>query len=186
MVPILVDGPAVEPVSVPEMRDYLRLDTDAEDALVADLIRAARLAVEAASRSILIASRWRLALDAWPPDGLVAVPLWPVLAIERIRVAASPASPAADLGPELYRLDLSASGQVRIRIDPRALGAAEPGGITIDVRAGYGADAAAIPASLVQAVRVLVARWFENRGDTAAALPPDVALLVGPHRRPRL
>ena len=41
MTPIPMDGPAVEPVSAPDMRAYLRLDDGAEDELVAALIRAA-------------------------------------------------------------------------------------------------------------------------------------------------
>jgi hypothetical protein len=45
MVPIALDGPAVEPVSVPEMRAYLRLDHEAEDELIAGLVKAGRLLV---------------------------------------------------------------------------------------------------------------------------------------------
>jgi hypothetical protein len=35
---------------------------------------------------------------------------------------------------------------------------------------------------------MLVARWFQNRGDAPAdlTLPPDVAALVAPYRRMRL
>ncbi len=40
MVPIAIDGPAVEPVSIAEMRAYLRLDDGAEDELVAALVKA--------------------------------------------------------------------------------------------------------------------------------------------------
>jgi hypothetical protein len=37
-------------------------------------------------------------------------------------------------------------------------------------------------------VRLLVGRWFENRGDALddAPMPPDVAALVAPYRRLRL
>jgi len=57
MTPIPIDGPAVEPVSAPDMRAYLRLDDGAEDELVAALIRAAGRAVEAAAGRVLIDSR---------------------------------------------------------------------------------------------------------------------------------
>lgn len=49
MNPILIAGPAVEPVTVAEMRAFLRLDDAAEDELVAVLITTARHRVEAAS-----------------------------------------------------------------------------------------------------------------------------------------
>jgi hypothetical protein len=88
MTPIPIEGPAVEPVTVSEMRGFLRLDDGAEDALVADLIRAARLQVEVLAGRVLLSSRWRLLLDRWPLGGIVTLPIGPVLAVEAV---ASPA-----------------------------------------------------------------------------------------------
>ena len=87
MIPIPIAGPAVEPVTVAEMRAYLRLDDEAEADLIAALITAARLQVEAATRCTLIAQTWRIVLDAWPPGRVVRLPLWPVVEIEAVRVS---------------------------------------------------------------------------------------------------
>ena len=48
MIPIFVDGPAVEPIPLSEMKAYLRVDDDdsAQDAVIAGLVKAARLTVE--------------------------------------------------------------------------------------------------------------------------------------------
>src|SRR5215212_1982162 len=86
---ILVDGPAVEPVGLADMSAFLRVDDDAEDDLIAGLVRAARLIVEASSRRILVASRWRLVLDGWPTGRILHLPLAPLLAVERISIATS-------------------------------------------------------------------------------------------------
>jgi uncharacterized phiE125 gp8 family phage protein len=83
---IALAGPAVEPIPLAEMRGYLRLDSDAEDALVAGLIAAARLAIEGTTRLALIAQTWRLHLDACPADGVVILPLAPVLSVESVRL----------------------------------------------------------------------------------------------------
>ena len=57
----------------------------------------------------------------------------------------------------------------------------------MEVRAGYGATAEDVPAPLRQAVRLIVARWFENRGDAdPGPAPPDVMALVAPFRRVRI
>ena len=58
----------------------------------------------------------------------------------------------------------------------------------IDLRAGYGASGQAVPAPLRLAIRMLAARWFENRGDLLGqqTLPPEVETLLAPFRRSRL
>jgi len=188
MNPILVEGPAVEPVSVPEMRAWLRVDDDAEDALVALLIRAARVAVEAAARRVLIESRWRVLLDAWPGGRIVSLPVSPLIAVDAVQVRDAAGAPQT-LVASAYRIDASDPGRVLVDASAPAPGVT-PGGIAIEFRAGFGATAAAVPEPLRHAVRLLVARWFEHRGDdlgrVGAALLDDVLTLVSPYRRARL
>src|SRR3954468_1050233 len=74
MIPIPIEGPAVEPVSVPDMRAYLRLDDGAEDDLVAALVKAARLSVEALAGRVMIDSLWRIALDGWLESRVIPLP----------------------------------------------------------------------------------------------------------------
>jgi uncharacterized phiE125 gp8 family phage protein len=61
-------------------------------------------------------------------------------------------------------------------------------GIEIGLRAGYGASPDAVPATLRLAIRILVAHWFENRGDVIGEqiLPPEAMALVAPFQRARL
>jgi uncharacterized phiE125 gp8 family phage protein len=185
MTPILVAGPAVEPVSVPEMRAALRAEAG-EEALIGALIRAARLLVEAQARLALIEQTWRLALDRWPAGRLMRLPVAPVLGLEAVRVHDGTAFHALD--PGLLQLD-PAGDPPRLLVDPVAPDPGRPmGGIEIELRAGFGAEPQAVPEPLVQAVRLLVGRWFEHRGDALhdAPLPADVAALIAPYRRLRL
>jgi uncharacterized phiE125 gp8 family phage protein len=60
-------------------------------------------------------------------------------------------------------------------------------GIEIDVECGYGDTASDVPEPLRQAIRLLVAHWYENRSivsgaQTAAVLPVTVAALIAPYR----
>ncbi|MDB5596767.1 MAG: phage gp6-like head-tail connector family protein [Hyphomicrobiales bacterium] len=189
MTPILMTGPVAEPLSLDEARAWLRLDTHAEDDLVTSLVRAARSAIEQATRRALMAQSWRLRLDRWPPNGIVNVPLAPVFAIEAVRVfdAAGVAIPLALGG---FRLDQSFGTRIFCDTPPPAPGRLY-GGIEIDLTAGYGASAAAVPEPLRQAMRLLVAFWFEHRGDAlhdnaVPHLPAAVAALVVPFRSARL
>ena len=187
MLPILIDGPAVEPVGLAEMRAHLRVDHESEDELIAGLVRAARLIVEASSRRILVASRWRILLDRWPTARILHLPLSPLLAVERIAVATAPGQ-EVEVPAQAIAAD-PASDPPRILIGAEA---PEPGipraGIAVEIVAGYGAAAQSVPEPLRLAVKILVARWFENRGDIAGEqiLPPDALALLTPFRRARL
>jgi uncharacterized phiE125 gp8 family phage protein len=115
---------------------------------------------------------------------VLRLPLSPLIAVERIgeRDAVGQES---DLAPALFQAEANADPPliriVAIAPDP---GIAS-GGIAIELSAGFGA---AVPAPLRQAIRMLVARWFGNRGDIAGfqTLPTDVQALVAPYQRARL
>lgn len=190
MTPIRIDGSDVEPVSLSEMRAYLRLDPDdtSEDALVLRLVTAARQAIELAVRRVLVPGRFRIVLSAWPACGLLPVPLSPLGAV------LSAGTVGADGAVEAFDLSL-----IRIGPDPweapcLLVGSGVPlllrRNALIEVGAGCGGDGPLIPAPLVQAIFGCVADWFENRGDGEPAgprpLPPAVSALVAPHRLLRL
>lgn len=183
---ILIDGPAVEPIPLAEMKAYLRVDDDGQDELIAGLVKAARLMVEAASRRILIEQRWRLTLDRWPQNRHVVLPLSPVMAIDDVQVFDASGAPAA-VPADAIAPDLTGEPP-GVTVSPSPQPGRERNGIAIDLRAGYGASADSVPAPLRLAIKILVARWFENRGDVAGAqsLPAEALALVAPFQRTRL
>lgn len=78
MTPLALTPPAIEPVSLSEAKDFLRIIADDEDELLGTLITAARLMIEAASGRLLIEQGWRIVLDTWPQGGEIRLPLSPV------------------------------------------------------------------------------------------------------------
>ena len=187
MNPIALDGPAVEPVTLSDMKAFLRVDGNAEDDLVAALIAAARITLERATRLAFITQTWRLRLSAWPRERAVTLPLAPILAIEAVRVG--PVGAGTLVSPDLYRL--AEGDPARLLVDVAiASPAGLRDGIEIDLSLGFGDTPAAVPAPLRLALRRLVARWFENRGDGPPAGPGDlkgdIAALIAPYCRPRL
>ncbi len=186
MFPIQVEGPAVEPVSLPEMKAHLRVDDDGEDELIAGLVKAARMMVEAASRRVLIAQKWRLMLHDWPATRSLVLPLSPLIAVDTVEVFDA-AGIATALPADSIEVD---SFEDPPRVD--FVSVPQPGrsrnGIAIAFRAGYGPGAEDVPAPLRLAVKMIVARWFENRGDIAAepSLPGEALALIAPFPRPRL
>lgn len=189
MTPLALAPPMAEPVSLAEARQFLRLDQNDEDELLATLITAARLMIEAAAGRCLIEQPWRIVLDHWPANGEIRLPLSPVARIDEARVYDLLGEPQP-VAEAALALDKGADPPlIRLRGEVPEIGR-DHGAIEIDVTAGYGAMAVAVPAPLRQAVLRLTARWFEERGDVASrdarALPAAIAALVAPFRRGRL
>ncbi len=189
MTPIALTPPVAEPVSLTDARLFLRLDQNEEDELLGTLITAARLMIEAASGRMLIDQDWRIVLDRWPDGGEIRLPLSPVRSINAARVYDAQGG-AQSVATGALALDGSADPPVIRLVGAVPVIGRTRGAIEIDIVAGYGDTAAAVPALLRQAVLRLAARWFEERGDVvgrdAAALPAEIMALVAPFRRMRL
>src|SRR5947199_8130721 len=77
MIPLIVNGPALEPIALADAKKWLKLETSDEDDVIGALITAARLMVEAQIRRMLITQTWRLIYDCWPNARIVKIPLAP-------------------------------------------------------------------------------------------------------------
>ncbi|MHA7873527.1 MAG: head-tail connector protein [Hyphococcus sp.] len=182
----LLSPPAVDAVSLAEMKAHLRLTSADEDALVTAALMSAARAVEARGRLALTPQQWRLALDAVPAE-TVFLPLAPVASVDAVSVIDSAGAPQA-VDASRYETALGAPGRVRPAAPWPAPGVAVDG-VRIDFTAGY-ADAASVPAPLKQAVKLLAAHFFETREAAGAErifnVPQTVDALIAPYREMRL
>jgi uncharacterized phiE125 gp8 family phage protein len=189
MTPVLLTGPAIEPISLSEMKLYLRVDTTDEDGLINAFITAARLLIEASARKLFISQTWRLVLDAWPVDGVIRVPLSPLSQVVAARAYNSLGVASTVSLSSLEMNSLSDPPTISI-IGPVPVSGRARSGIEVDIVCGFGPAIGNIPEPLRQAIRLLVGRWYENRGDLvsspSATLPPEIAALVSPYRRVRV
>ncbi len=184
---ILLDGPAVEPVSLAEAKAYLRVEHADDDDIIAALIAGARVHVEAQTRRALITQVWRIARDTWPANGRIVVVPAPLRALVAARInKLDGATQAIDVGA--FAVDaISAPAVLAFAAGALPAPGRVVGGIELDVEIGYGDVPADVPEPLRQAVRVLVAHWYENRGLIAvghevAVLPESATALIRPYR----
>ena len=183
---ILLTGPAVEPVTLAEAKLYLRVENDDDDDLIGALIAGSRIHVEAQTRRALITQSWRLVRDAWPASGRIAILPVPLASVTAARIYHADGT-TQSIDTSGFVLD-KASAPALIAFANGAPPA--PGlplaGIEIDITVGYGAAGANVPEALRQAIRLLVAHWYENRAIAAigqlAVLPSTVAALIAPYR----
>lgn len=158
MTSTLIAGPGEEPVSLDDAKAWCRIDGTDDDELLAALTTAARLQVESATSLALVTQSWRLTLPHAPR--LVVLPVAPVQSLSR-------APDGAVLQGDAVLL------------------AAPVDDLTIEYVAGYG-DASTVPGDLKQAVKVLVAYWYEHRDTASGTTPAGFDRLVAPHVRVRL
>ena len=181
---ILLTAPAVEPLSLAEAKAFLRVEHSDDDALIAALAAGSRIHVETQTRRALITQHWRLSFDGWPEEGRIAIRPGPLQEVTAARVL--------DFDGNAHAIDLQSfvadRGASALAFAPWAM--PQPGrlaaGIELDVTVGYGDAAADVPEPLRQAIRLLVAHWYENRGlaaiGTVTVLPTTVAALIAPYR----
>jgi uncharacterized phiE125 gp8 family phage protein len=184
---ILLTPPAFEPVPLADMKLFLRIEHDDDDDVIAALIAAARVHVEAQTRRALLAQSWRLVRDVWPASGRLPLLPVPLMAVTAIRIFDADGVPhLLDVGD--FSIDMVSAPAVLAfaRGAPLAPGKLAAG-IEIDMSAGYGEEHEDVPAPLRQAVRMLAAHWYENRGVIAAggevaSMPGSVSTLIAPFR----
>ena len=185
----LLDGPAAEPLALDDVKAHLRLDGDDEDDLLGSLIATSRSHVEAALGLALMTQSWRWHADCWPPAGLVDLMTRPLQRVTRVAVRRS-ANEQIVVDSGAYVVD-TASGRVAHRNGSWPVPGVPVAGIEIDFTAGYGDGADAVPKPIRQALRLLVAHWYEVRnpvhiGAPAARVPDTVSELLMPYRMRRL
>lgn len=181
----LLAGPAAEPWSVADLKAFLRVSHDDDDAVIASLLAAARAQIEALARCALINQRWRIALDRWPEGGRLRLRIGPLRELIAARFIDERGFDHA-LDVESFVIDAAAGV-----IAAPAWSVPEPGpdhaGLQLDFVLGFGETAAEVPELLRHAVRTLVAHWYENRGlaaigSSVAMLPGSVAAMIASYR----
>jgi uncharacterized phiE125 gp8 family phage protein len=187
---VLTGAPVLEPVTVAEAKAHLRVDGEAEDALIASLILTSRLHIEAALGLAVITQSWRLQLDAWPQKPVLELPIGPLQSVDEVRVISS-SGQASVVAANQYLVDVASQPPRLVLRGPLPLPGRLAAGIEIDFTAGFGDAASDVPAPIHQALLLLVAHWHEHRdpieiGSTEMAIPAAVSSLLRPFKVVRL
>jgi uncharacterized phiE125 gp8 family phage protein len=181
---ILTTPPTVEPVNLAEAKAHLRVTHADDDTFISTLIVTARRVIEQRYGLSLMQQSWSVFLDRWPSCAVLPLPLFPVQSITDVKIYGDD-DIAATLDPAHYFLD-AASRPSRLvlrqgRIVP------PPGrranGIEIKLTSGF----AAVPQHIKQALLLIVADYYANRGDVEnASLPLSAVELLATYREVRL
>lgn len=157
--------PAIEPLSLSDAKLHCRIDTTYDDTLITALITKARQFVEQYIISSLITQNWTVTYDyrdvAWYGyRSYIRLPMKPIQSITTITTYDD-----TDTGTVFNSSNYRLSGD-RIVLNngcfwPQGLRLFDC--VQVDFVAGYGSSASNVPASIIQAMELLIAQWYENR-----------------------
>lgn len=154
--------PMIEPVSVGELKRFLRIDHDDEDLDLPPLISAARDDVETYLRRQLLPATWVLSLDTWQDP--IRLPRPPTLAVLSVQYYDT-SGVVQPLDPLGYYVDLiSQPARVCLASHLTVPSVQEDrlNPITITYQAGY-ASSTHIPPAIRHAIKLLAGAFYENR-----------------------
>lgn len=156
--------PQEEPISLSEAKDWLKVDTSADDALIQSLIKAARIKAETYTGRLLIDQTVIEYHDYFPNSGVIYLHFQPtqIQGIEYLDIEGNTQTlSAADYTADIY------SRPSRVVINPNKnwpTTGEYPNAVIIEYQAGF-SDAAAVPDTFKTAMKLLIAFLYENRED---------------------
>ena len=204
----ITDESPDEPLTLDEVKTFLRQDDFEDDALIGVIVKAARLHVERVTNRSLVRKTVKATFDRWPEGGVRAsstqlvspsygkleLPLAsPLLEVDRIEYVDLDGS-TQTLASSIYTVVTDKlPGRVRLSRNQAWPDVVDDEGvITITYDVGYGA-AADVPEDVKAAIYFLVAHWYDNReavdvsiGGTVTRVPNGFDALVSGLKVPRV
>lgn len=166
--------PAVEPITVTELKTFARIDHDYEDDLISSFIVAARKATEFYLKRKLISQTLRVLMDEWN-QAEINLPYPPLISVSSVKYLYDDGT-EEEYSSDYYFVDTQgAPGRLVIKD-----GASLPintnriyGGYQIEFLCGYGATADDVPDGIKTGIKIWATELFEGRATTDS--PPTQA-----------
>jgi uncharacterized phiE125 gp8 family phage protein len=173
----LKTAPATEPITLAEAKLHLKVDINADDALITSLITAARRWIEDITGIRMMTQTWNCYLDEFPEGDVINLPIGPVSALSSVKYTDSTGA-VATFAPAGYVTDLVSLPARIVLVDGASWPTdtlREANGVDIEFVAGYGAAADMLTAqNALTAAQALAAAAITDE-EIAAALAALVA-----------
>lgn len=184
----IATSPTENPISDAEAKAHLRVDHTDDDTFIGTLVDAATQYLDGPAGILgraLVTQTWDLYLDEWPANA-IRIPLAPLASVTSINYVDISTEAETGWAATNYQVDTHSTIGWAVYASSATLPTLMDTINAVRVRfiAGYGA-AAAVPAPIHAAIKLIVGFWYENRGDEVAADPlniPGVRSLLMPYR----
>ncbi len=184
----LLIPPAVEPVTLEEMKAHARITDNAEDVLLSALIVAARQWCEAYTRRAFIKQTWAQYISARPLGDRIELIRPPLIDVVAVRTY-DDADQETIWFDGNYFVDASSEPALLVLRNGKTWADFEraANGMVIEYQAGYGPAPSDVPEVARLAIKQLALHWYEHRGEavvegSAAKVPLIIESLLQPLR----
>jgi len=201
----IVTDVASEPLTVSEVKDYIRVDDNIDDTVITNMIKSARLWVENYTNRSLLNRTLKYSIDyideveqpLWEgvrvgPDmtmrrRYLQLPRPPVVSVSSVKYFSDDDTETVFASSKYYVDNAREPARIVLRNGetwPTALRVANA--IEVTYVSGYGANRTDVPEALIQGIMQTIAFYYENRGDVYDRpqnfAPKTLKLLLDPYK----
>lgn len=143
-------------------KTQLKVDHTDEDTFIGTLITVARQIAEEYCNRSFVTQTWKSYMNEWPSDGVIRLPMGKTISVVGIDYSVS-AAHDTELATSGYNTGLETDiGLIKPVDSWPETDSDYPNSIEIETTCGYG-NAAAVPKTIVQAVKIILSDLYENR-----------------------
>lgn len=188
MILSLVTAPTKEPLDLQTVKDHLRIEHSLDDSYLNVLIKAVREYVEKITWRGIIDQTWQLTMNSFPPEDFIKLPKGPLRSVTSVQYL-DENNELKTFDAENYELDQqSPCGRLILKYQKTWPATSYRwNAVRVQYVVGFGADEAAVPVPLKQAMLLLIAQMYEHRvpeitGTFVAKIQLSFDALVAPYR----
>jgi len=172
----LVTDASVEPVTLAEMKDFMKVDLTDEEDIITSLIKSARISIEKYCGIGLISKTYDYYFDK--AEDVIKIPLPPLQSITTFAYNDTTYT-ETEISSSYYKVftfDNNKGEVIKLQTFTYPSNIPDYRAFRIRFVNGYGATANTVPETLKQALKLTVSHWFENR--ESQELPSEAIRLL--------
>lgn len=180
----VLEPPQQEPLTLAEVKTFLRVDHDVDDPDILAMIRAAREQAELFQGREVARKRLEMILDSWPRRGPIMTPA-PLVQVEDIRYRITDGSWITLPSAEYLVAEDAEPGEIHPRSGWPADALWPAGAVSVRMVCGWLPDE--VPEHIRQGMKLLITSWYENRtgyrfGTILSEIPLGITALLSAGR----